>query len=57
MLQAFLAGLNKSGQHWVSILDPPIHINTSYAAYTSGVAQDVFIKDITGRDYTGMVNV
>ena len=47
--------LNKNGQRWVPILDPPIHIKPGYAAYDSGIAQDVFIKDITGNNYVGQV--
>ena len=47
--------LNKNGQRWVPILDPPIHIKPGYAAYDSGIAQDVFIKDITGGNYVGQV--
>lgn len=47
--------LHKNGQRWVPILDPPIHIKPGYAAYDSGIAQDVFIKDITGNNYIGQV--
>ena len=50
-----MAQLNKNGQRWVPILDPPIHIKPGYAAYDSGIAQDVFVKDITGRPYVGQV--
>ena len=48
--------LNKNGQRWVPILDPPIHIKPGYAAYDSGIAQDVFIKDIAGENYVGQVH-
>ncbi|CAL5218429.1 g109 [Coccomyxa viridis] len=51
----FVAMLNKNGQRWVPILDPPIHIKPGYAAYDSGIAQDVFIKDITGGNYVGQM--
>ena len=47
--------LNKNGQRWVPILDPPIHIKPGYAAYDTGIAQDVFVKDITGGNYVGQV--
>ena len=50
-----MAQLNKNGQRWVPILDPPIHIKPGYAAYDSGIAQDVFVKDITGHPYVGQV--
>ena len=50
-----MAQLNKNGQRWVPILDPPIHIRPGYAAYDSGIAQDVFVKDITGHPYVGQV--
>ena len=53
--QDFVAQLNKNGQRWVPILDPPIHIKPGYAAYDSGIAQDVFVKDITGEPYVGQV--
>ena len=53
--QEFVAQLNKNGQRWVPILDPPIHIKPGYAAYDSGIAQDVFVKDITGHPYVGQV--
>jgi len=53
--QDFVAYLNKNGQRWVPILDPPIHIKPGYAAYDTGIAQDVFIKDITGNNYVGQV--
>ena len=51
-----MATLNKNGQRWVPILDPPIHIKPGYAAYDTGIAQDVFIKDITGNNYIGQVS-
>ena len=55
MLQAFLAMLRRQNQRWVPILDPSIHVNRGYAAYDSGIARDVFVKDITGRPYVGQV--
>ena len=53
--QAFLAMLKRQNQRWVPILDPEIHVRQGYAAYDSGIAKDVFIKDITGRPYVGQV--
>ena len=52
-----MATLTKNGQRWVPILDPPIHIKPGYAAYDTGIAQDVFIKDITGNNYIGQVSL
>ncbi|KAK9808029.1 hypothetical protein WJX73_006288 [Symbiochloris irregularis] len=52
-LQDFVSGLHKDGQRWVPILDPPIHIQPGYTPYDTGLAQDVFIKDITGQPYVG----
>ena len=53
--QAFVAKLNAAGQRWVPILDPPIHVSPGYPAYDSGIANDVFLKDITGRPFVGQV--
>ena len=55
--QAFLAMLRRQNQRWVPILDPSIHVNKGYAAYDSGIARDVFVKDITGHPYVGQVPV
>ncbi len=54
-LQAFVARLHAAGQRWVPILDPGIHIRSGYYAYDSGVAQDVFLRDISGGYYVGQV--
>ncbi len=54
-VQTFVAKLDAAGQRWVPILDPPIHVQPGYAAYDSGIADDVFLKDITGRPFTGQV--
>ena len=53
--QPFLAMLRRQNQRWVPILDPNIHVNKGYAAYDSGIARDVFVKDITGHPYVGQV--
>ena len=50
-----MAKLNAAQQRWVPILDPPIHVQPGYAAYDSGIAADVFLKDITGRPFVGQV--
>ena len=51
-----MARLHANGQRWVPILDPGIHIRSGYYAYDSGVAQDVFLRDISGGYYVGQVN-
>ena len=55
--QDFVAKLHRAGQRWVPILDSPIHIQPGYAPYESGIAQDVFMKDLTGRPYVGQVKL
>lgn len=52
-----MALLNENGQRWVPIIDPPIHIKPGYESYDTGIAQDVFVKDITGNPYIGQVMV
>ena len=37
----------------VPILDPQIHIHQGYAPYDQGIAQSIFIKDMTGQPYNG----
>ena len=54
-LQDFVAKIHSAGQRWVPILDSPIHIRPGHAPYDSGIAQDVFMKDFTGRPYVGQV--
>ena len=39
----------------VPILNPGIHNRQGYVPYDQGLAQDVFIKDITGKPYVGQV--
>ncbi len=53
--QTFVSMLNKNGQRWVPILDPPIHIKKGYTPYDNGVAGGVFVTDITGKPYVGQV--
>ncbi len=55
-VQNFRALLDKNGQRWVPIIDPPIHIKQGYAAYDTGITSGVFIQDITGRPYAGQVS-
>ena len=51
-----MARLHANGQRWVPILDPGIHIRSGYYAYDSGMAQDVFLRDISGGYYIGQVS-
>ena len=51
--QALVGQLHANEQRWVLILDPCIHVSQNYTPYTSGIAQDVFVKDITGRPFLG----
>ena len=52
-LQEMVADLHEHGQRWVPILDPCIHAHSGYVPYDEGIAQDLFIKDITGKPYLG----
>ena len=47
--------MHANKQRWVLILDPCIHVSQNYTPYTTGIAQDVFVKDITGKPYLGQV--
>ena len=38
------------------ILDPPIHIRKGYYPYDSGIKNNVFITDISGKPYVGQVS-
>ena len=53
--QDFLNRIRAQGQRWVPILDPPIHIRKGYEPYDSGIKEDVFMKDISGKPYVGQV--
>lgn len=55
VLQAFGQRLRAQKQRWVMILDPPIHIKKGYYAYDSGIKNNVFMNDITGKPYVGQV--
>ena len=52
---SFVDGLHANGQHFVPIIDPGIMVQQGYDAYDQGVAQDLFIKDITGDYYVAQV--
>lgn len=50
-MAAFIGSLHDNGQRFVPIIDPGIYVlDSSYDAYTSGVEQNVFIKDLYGND-------
>lgn len=56
-VQGFVSMLSKNGQRWVPILDPPIHIKQSYAAFDSGNAANVWVTGIDGKPYAGQVSL
>ena len=56
MLQGFGRRLRSQKQRWVLILDPPIHIKKGYYPYDSGIQNNVFLQDVTGKPYVGQVN-
>ena len=56
LLQAFGQRLRAQDQRWVLILDPPIHIRKGYYPYDSGIKNNVFITDISGKPYVGQVS-
>ena len=41
----------------VPILDPQIHIQHGYAPYDQGLAQNVFIRDMTDQPYNGQARL
>ncbi len=43
------------GMPQVPILDPGIHVQPGYAPYDSGMADAVFIHDISGKPFMGQV--
>lgn len=47
--------LHVQGQRWVPITDCGIPYAPDDPAFTSGLAQGVFIKDATGQPYLGQV--
>jgi len=47
--------LHSAGQRWVPIIDAGIPVSADDAAYRSGLAAGVFIKDRTGQPFTGQV--
>ncbi len=54
--QDFMNRIKAQGQRWVPILDPNIHIRKGYAPYDSGIKQDIFMKDVSGKPYVGQVS-
>lgn len=49
--------LHVRGQRWVPITDCGIPHAPDDPACTSGMAQGVFIKDVTGQPYLGQVRI
>ena len=55
-VSSFIESLHQNGQRFVPIIDPGIYVlEEDYDAYASGVEQNVFIKDINGKDFLGQV--
>ena len=54
-LQAIINGLHSRGQRFVPIVEPVVHVQQGYAVYDSGIAADVFVKDVRGDNYLGQV--
>lgn len=51
-VQSFVASLHANNQRFVPIIDPAIYVlSPTYSTYTTGVADDVFVKDYTGKDF------
>ena len=41
--------------HYVVIIDPGIMVYDDYPAYTAGLADDLYVKDVNGGYYLGQV--
>ena len=54
-LQSIIDGLHSRGQRFVPIVEPVVHVQKGYATYDSGIAEDVFVKDVRGEPYLGQV--
>lgn len=52
-----MEALHRRGQKWVPIVDPGIAIDSDYAPYQEGIADDIFLKDATGGNYIGQVSL
>jgi hypothetical protein len=55
LMPVFCCSLHAAGQRWVPIIDCGIPVVEDDAAYQQGIAADVFIKDGTGKPFTGQV--
>ncbi|KAF9092384.1 hypothetical protein BGX23_004354 [Mortierella sp. AD031] len=54
-INALAGDLNAHNQSMVLIIDPGIPIEPGYEPYDSGMAQDIFIKTLTGKPIEGRV--
>eukprot|EP00884_Botryococcus_braunii_P005570 jgi/Botrbrau1/15013/Bobra.0018s0111.1 len=54
-MRDLISMLHSRGQHWVPIVDPGVKIDKGYEVYEDGLARNVFLKDIRGDPYVGMV--
>jgi alpha-glucosidase len=55
LLPGLLANLTEQGFKTVCIIDPGIKVDSGYAAYESGLAENVFLKYPNGKPVTGPV--
>lgn len=49
------ADLHAKNFHSIFMIDPGVKADSSYGVYQSGTAQDVWVKDSTGKEYHGKV--
>jgi alpha-D-xyloside xylohydrolase len=49
--QKFVTQLHTDGMKFVPIIDPGIMVYENYPAYTNGLKEGIFVKDITGSGY------
>ena len=54
-MKAFVDKLHASGQRWVPILDPVIHVRKGYKPYDDGMSANVFLNDQTGHPYVAQL--
>lgn len=51
----FVNQLHEQGQNFVPIVDPGIKIDKGYNAYDTGIASNIFVKDLQGTNYVSQV--
>ncbi|KAK9816809.1 hypothetical protein WJX72_005317 [[Myrmecia] bisecta] len=53
--KAWVDRLHANGQKWVPILDPGMSVEPGYVPTEEGIADDIFLRDLTGGLYLGQV--